>query len=128
MKRVNLFIGVSLLTAFLLTISYTSLFALEETGGIGMTVAQLYDETTKDHKGYLVVLNVLKDGPAENGGVERGDIITHVNGKITKGRDLVDFLRNEIRGTEGKEVTLKIWRYSQEKRLEIKLIRRPMFY
>jgi C-terminal processing protease CtpA/Prc len=80
-----------------------------------VTVAQLYDETKKDHKGYLFVLGVFKDGPAQSGGVERGDIITHVNGRITKGRDFMDFLRNEIRGAEGKEVILKIWRYSLRK-------------
>jgi C-terminal processing protease CtpA/Prc len=114
--------------ALLLILPLKVSWALEETGGIGLTVGQLYDETTKDHKGYIVVLNVMKDGPAEKNGVERGDIITHINGNMTKGRELIDFLKNEIRGPEGKEVTLKIWRYSQEKRLEIKVIRTLIFY
>jgi hypothetical protein len=114
--------------ALLLILPLKVSWALEETGGIGLTVGQLYDETTKDHKGYIVVLNVMKDGPAEKSGIERGDIITHINGNMTKGRELMDFLKNEIRGPEGKEVSLKIWRYSQEKRLEIKVIRTLIFY
>ncbi|MBI5605068.1 MAG: PDZ domain-containing protein [Deltaproteobacteria bacterium] len=128
MKTVKLFSLGALMVVFMLTIPFTPLFALEKTGGIGMTVAQLYDETTEDHKGYLVVLDVFRDSPAQNGGIERGDILTHINGRMTKGKDFMELLRNEIRGPEGKEVTLKIWRYSLEKRLEIKLIRVPMSY
>jgi C-terminal processing protease CtpA/Prc len=127
MKKVRYF-SIALTMALLLIFPIKLSYALEETGGIGLTVAQLYDETTRDHKGYIVVLNVMKDGPAEKSGIERGDIITHINGNMTKGRELMDFLKNEIRGPEGKEVTLKIWRYSQEKRLEIKVIRTLIFY
>jgi hypothetical protein len=31
---------------------YPSVQALEETGGVGMTVAQLYDANAPDHKGF----------------------------------------------------------------------------
>ncbi|HMK65818.1 MAG TPA: PDZ domain-containing protein [Thermodesulfobacteriota bacterium] len=127
MKKAHYF-SIALTIALLLIFPLKGSWALEETGGIGLTVGQLYDETTKDHKGYIVVLNVMKDGPAEKSGVEKGDIITHINGNMTKGRELMDFLKNEIRGPEGKEVTLKIWRYSQEKRIEIKIIRTLIFY
>lgn len=102
--------------------------ALEETGGVGMTVAQLFDDGSQDHKGYVVVLDVFKDGPAQVGGVESGDIITHINGRMTKSRELKDMLQNEIRGAEGREVHLKIWRYSLKKRVELKLIRAPIIY
>lgn len=128
MKKDRLCSLVALVFVLLLALPCSSLFALEETGGIGMTVAQLYDETTQDHQGYLVVLDVFKDSPAESAGVERGDIITHINGQFTKGKDLMNVLKNEIRGTEGTEVNLKIWRYSTKKRLEIKLTRVPIFY
>jgi carboxyl-terminal processing protease len=103
-------------------------WALEESGGVGMTVAQLYDETAQGNRGYIVVLDVFKDGPAESAGVESGDIITHINGRITKEKDLKNILQAEIRGPEGQEVTLRIWRYSQKKRIEIKVIRTQIFY
>jgi carboxyl-terminal processing protease len=103
-------------------------WALEETGGVGMTVAQLYDETAQGKKGYIVVLDVFKDGPAESAGIESGDIITHINGRITKEKDLINVLKEEIRGPEGEEVTLRIWRFSQKKRIEIRVIRAQIFY
>ena len=111
-----------------MALAVNPLFALEETGGIGMTVAQLYNEISEDHRGYIVVLDVFKDGPAYNGGVERGDIITHINDRMTKARELNDILKNDIRGTEGTDITLRIWRYSSKERLEIKLIRVPIIY
>lgn len=128
MKRAQLFSLVAVIFILLLALPGTPLFALEEKGGIGITVAQLCDETTQDHRGYLVVLDVFKDSPAESAGIERGDIITHINGQFTKGKDFMGVLKNEIRGTEGTELELKIWRYSTKKRLEIKLTRVPIFY
>jgi carboxyl-terminal processing protease len=113
---------------FCLLGGFSPVWALEETGGVGMTVGQLFDDGTQDHKGYVVVLDVFKDGPAQVGGVEPGDIVTHINGRATKGRELKEILQKEIRGAEGGEVNLKIWRYSQKKRLEIKLTRTPMIY
>lgn len=128
MKNLRVISVAVFIFTWVLALPSTALFALEETGGIGMTVAQLYDESTQDHRGYLVVLDVFKDSPAESAGVERGDIITHINGQFTKGKDLMGILKNEIRGTEGTEVKLKVWRYSTKKRLEIKLTRVPIFY
>ena len=88
-----------------MALAVNPLFALEETGGIGMTVAQLYNEISEDHRGYIVVLDVFKDGPAYNGGVERGDIITHINDRMTKARELNDILK--MTSAEPKERTLR---------------------
>lgn len=117
-----------LLVLFCCLFTAASSSALEETGGIGMTVAQLYDETATDQRGYIIVLDVFEDAPADTGGVKRGDIITHINGLMTKGRDLDDILKNDIRGAEGATVFLRIWRHSIKKRIELEITRVPMIY
>ena len=124
--RYTALVGMSCLAWMILDAA--PVFALEETGGIGLTVAQLYDEASEDHRGYLVVLDVFKDGPAHLGGVQSGDIITHVNDRMTKSRALNDILKNDIRGAQGDDVQLRIWRSSQKERLKIKLSRVPMMY
>lgn len=112
-----------------LTTSFASIaLAIEETGGVGMTVAQLYDESRPDRKGSLVVLDVFNESPAERGGVKRGDIITHINDQPTRGKEVMEIVTKEIRGAEGSELKLKIWRYSEKKRIEATLVRVLMVY
>jgi C-terminal processing protease CtpA/Prc len=60
----------------------------EETpGGIGMKIFQLYDQTIENHKGHIVVVDVYKNSPAEKHGIQRGDIITYLDGRPTAGLD-----------------------------------------
>ncbi len=73
-----------------------------EYGGIGVTVTQLED-------GYVEVLDVTPDSPAEKEGVRVGDVIVGVNGE--------DFAKigysaaiNMIRGKEGESVTITLKR------------------
>ena len=128
MKKIRLNVLVAAASFFLLTFSSSALFALEETGGIGMKIAQLYDYIREDHRGSIVVLDVFKGGSAESGGIEAGDIVTHIDGELTRGKDFKTVLLNELRGEPATEITLKIWRPSTKKRMEIKLIRVPMIY
>jgi len=123
------FIALLATASFLLVIfSSSPLFALEETGGIGMTIAQLYDYIREDHRGSIVVLDVFKGSVAESGGIQAGDIVTHIDGELTRGKDFNTVLQNEIRGEPATEIILRIWRPSTKKRIEIKLIRVPMIY
>lgn len=72
----------------------------------------------KDGKGALV-LEVLKDTPAERAGLEPGDVITGVDGEtMANGTDLVDALR-------GKEdrVTLRVVRHGTPRTIEAELER-----
>jgi C-terminal processing protease CtpA/Prc len=103
-------------------------FALEETGGIGLKIAQLYDYVHEDHRGSLVVLDVFKGYPAEEGGVQKGDIITHIDGELTRGKDFKTILYNELRGESATQITLKLWRASTKNRFSIKMTRVPTIY
>lgn len=59
----------------------------EEPGGIGVSVLQLYHHETRDHFGPIVVLDVLPNGSAIKAGIQRGDIITHVDKEGTSGKE-----------------------------------------
>ena len=61
--------------------SFPLYLSAEEPGGIGLEILQLYHHEREDRKGPIVVINVLPGGPAFVAGVERGDIITHIDGE-----------------------------------------------
>jgi predicted metalloprotease with PDZ domain len=72
----------------------------------------------KDGNGVLV-LEVLKDTPAERAGLEAGDVITRAGeDSVTNGTDLVDALR----GKEGR-VTLRVVRHGAPRTIEAELER-----
>ena len=75
--------------------------------GIGITM-----NSSKD--GYVQVLSVFEDSPAEKAGIQAGDRILAVNGEILTGNDL-EHASSRIKGEAGTSVTLTIRRGDQEK-------------
>ena len=122
------FLSRIIVALFLSAIWVVSAWAVDETGGIGLKLGQLYDNLANDHRGSFVVLDVYESSPAESAGLQRGDLITHVDGQLTKGRDLIKVVETELRGEPGTEVKLKVWRFQSRKRLDITLQRVPMVY
>ena len=104
--------------------------AVEETGGIGMKISQLYNYATReeDKRGSIVVLDVFKGSPAQKHGIQRGDIILSVNGQQTRQFDFLTLLHDHLRGPSFTDVTLEIWRPSLQEKFEIILQRVPMVY
>ncbi|MBI9075365.1 MAG: PDZ domain-containing protein [Desulfatibacillum sp.] len=86
-------------------------------GGMGLNVGQLYDPNVYNNKGPLVVLDVLNNMPAQRVGVEKGDIITHINNEATEGVDFDKLIREKLRGPVGETVTLTIKRASMDQKL-----------
>ncbi len=118
-----------ILVAFLLSAVWVvSAWAVDETGGIGLKLGQLYDQSASDHRGSFVVLDVYEGSPAEAAGIQRGDLITHIDGQTTKGRDFMNVVQTELRGEPGTEAKLKVWRFQTKKRLDITVQRVPMVY
>ena len=105
-------------------------FAVEETGGIGLKVGQLYDYTTtdEDKRGSLVVLDVFNGSPAHLQGIQKGDIILQVGEVLTRRRDFNDILHNLLRGVSFTEIKLVIWRPSKQEKIELTLQRMQMVY
>ena len=125
-ERMILIVGLLLLMLF----SSSDLFAVEESGGIGMKLSQLYDYTTQeaDKRGSLVVIDVFKGSPAYKHGIEKGDIILKVNDTITKQNDFKDLLHNHLRGPASTNVKLIIWRCSIMEKIALEIERIPMVY
>ncbi|MDE5864924.1 MAG: S41 family peptidase [Lachnospiraceae bacterium] len=84
---------------------------MEDTGGeyvgVGVQVSQNVD--TK-------VITIIKvfDGPAKVAGIQANDVITEVNGEDITAQD-IDAVVDKIRGPEGTEVTVTVYRASDAK-------------
>ncbi|MBU1276491.1 MAG: S41 family peptidase [Proteobacteria bacterium] len=76
--------------------------------------------TTRD--GILTVVSPIEGTPAYKAGVEAGDRIMKIDGKLTKGMTLMDAVK-VIRGTKGTKVVLTILREGQSNFKEIEIIR-----
>lgn len=80
--------------------------------GIGVTVRQLADGTG------LEVLEAAEGSPAQEAGIQPGDMIVAVEGEpITK--DNISDVSNRIRGEEGTSVTLTLRREGAERELSV---------
>jgi C-terminal processing protease CtpA/Prc len=113
---------------FLFSFSFTAVYAIEEVGGIGIELYQLYNHMAEDHRGLLIVVNVFKESPAEQYGIEIGDIILEIDGIKTWKRDFKDILQNKLRGKAGTEVKFKIYRPRTKQIISTVLTRAPMAY
>ncbi len=83
-------------------------------GGVGIEI------TVKDE--ILTVVSPIEDTPAFKAGIKPGDRIVKIDGKITKGMNLMDAV-HLMRGSKGKKVLLTIWREGYSKPLDIAIVR-----
>jgi carboxyl-terminal processing protease len=72
-------------------------------GGTGIVIQ--IDDKTK----YILVENVVPDGPADKAGIQQDDLITSIDGVTTKGLTVQE-ASSKLRGKEGTLVTLGILR------------------
>jgi carboxyl-terminal processing protease len=79
------------------------LYAMIDGNFVGLGV-----ELKSDADG-LVLVNVLKGGPADEAGLKMGDRITHINDAAVRGLDL-DTAANRLQGTAGSVVRVTILR------------------
>jgi carboxyl-terminal processing protease len=82
--------------------------------GVGMTVSEV-------PRG-LRVGRVFSGSPAEQGGLEVGDVVFAVNGRSLAGED-ADVAAAEIKGPEGTDVTLGVLRPDSGRRRHVRLTR-----
>lgn len=83
-------------------------------GGLGIEIGV--------EDGMPKIIAPIEDTPAERAGVLAGDLITHIDGKATKGMQLNDAVKM-MRGEPGTPVVLTIRREGQDKPLVVKIVR-----
>lgn len=92
-------------------------------GGIGVTVAQMYDQEIPDHLGELVVLALQEKSPAAAAGLQPADIIIEIDGVATKGKKFEILVTEYLRGIGGSRIKLKVSRQPSNKILEFEIRR-----
>lgn len=87
-----------------------------EFGGIGVYVAELKD-------GKLAIVSPIKGTPAAQAGLKNGDIIVSINGESAVNMSQDDAVQM-MRGEPGTQLMLSIFRSSDNKEHEFKIIRK----
>ena len=85
--------------------------------GIGVMVSQ------NVYTGLVTVIKVFKDAPADVAGMLPGDIITAVEGMDISGMDLSLVVGDHIKGEEGTEVSLTVYRQSIDDYVDLTMTR-----
>lgn len=88
-------------------------------GGVGIDGVPQAD-------GRIVVRQLVAGGPAHEAGMKVGDVITHVDGKPTKGSDFQQIVDYRLRGRAGTPVLLTVQRQGKQRLLSFNLIRRQL--
>jgi carboxyl-terminal processing protease len=69
----------------------------------------------EDKDDEVVVLSTLDGSPAQEAGIEPGDVLVAVDGESVRGENIVE-ITDKLRGPEGSRVELTVLRYGQEER------------
>lgn len=97
---------------------------LDETNGsycgIGALVSQ--DVTT----GICTIIRVFEDSPAEKAGIRPGDMIFKVDGTEVTGMDLTLIVNNYVKGEEGTEVEITVYREEEDEYVDLTVTRSPI--
>jgi C-terminal processing protease CtpA/Prc len=88
-------------------------------GGVGIDGAPL-------RNGEILVKQLVAGGPAYLAGIRKGDIITDIDGRPTKGSNFREIVEKRLRGREGTKVRLTIRRPGLAKSLRFTLVRREL--
>lgn len=88
-------------------------------GGVGIDGVAASD-------GQIAVRQLVAGGPAHVAGIRVGDIITHIDGKPTRGSDFRQMVQKRLRGIAGTPVVLKVRRSGEEKELTFTLQRQQL--
>lgn len=92
-----------------------------ESKGIGIWVAQLFDEEAPDRRGALVVLKVVPQSPASISGLLAGDRIVRICGRSTREMTLEEAVTQYLRAGKGTRVQLDLERTGGASRVDLQI-------
>jgi carboxyl-terminal processing protease len=79
------------------------------------------------YKDSVAVIKDIKDGPSFKAGIEPGDRILSADGHRLSGKEITsDTIAKYLRGTEGTDVVLDVYRKTENKKLKITVNRQPI--
>lgn len=110
------------LTLIFLLIAVLPLQAANSTrnfGGVGIDGIPRAD-------GQIVVRQLVTGGPAQQAGVQINDIITHIDGKPTRGSDFKQMVDFRLRGKAGTKVAITVHRPGETRPRKLILVRRQL--
>lgn len=113
----------SIACSFLILITICFNTRAETFGGLGLTVAQIFDISIASKEGEIVVLGVIPGTDAEEKEVLPGDVISQIDGKNTAGVHFEDLIKSYLRGPVGSTAVLKIRRCGKNELLTISVKR-----
>jgi hypothetical protein len=93
-------------------------------GTVGIVLRQIFADAQPNHRGPLVILQVIENSPAAKAGIHCSDFIVAVNGVTVMGREFSDIMKKDIHGPIGGTVKLTVVRYDSSQS-EITLVRAP---
>lgn len=88
-------------------------------GGVGIDGVPAPD-------GQITVRQLVAGGPAHVAGIRVGDVITHIDGRPTRGGDFRQMVYKRLRGIAGTPIVLKVRRPGEEKELTFTLQRQQL--
>jgi C-terminal processing protease CtpA/Prc len=95
-------------------------------GGLGLRVAQLFEDDPPNFRGVLVVLDVLAESLAARDDIRPSDRITHVGGVPVRGLSLSEVVLQHLRGPAASRVRLTLERSAQRQRFDVEVERIPL--
>ena len=97
---------------------------MDETAGSYCGIGAMVSQNVST--GISTIVRVFEGSPAEQVGILPGDVIYKVGGEEVTGIDLTLLVNNYVKGEEGTEVALTMYRESTEEYLDLTVTRKPI--
>lgn len=97
---------------------------LDETNGSYCGIGALVSQNVQT--GVSTIVRVFEGSPAEEAGILPGDALYKVDGTEVVGMDLSLLVNNYVKGEEGSQLTITVYRESTDEYKDITLTRRPI--
>lgn len=97
---------------------------MDETNGSYCGIGAMVSQNQKT--GIATIIRVFEDSPAEKAGIRPGDVIFAVGDTEVTGMDLTIMVNNYIKGEEGTDVSITVYREEENEYVDITVTRKPV--
>ncbi|WP_294150989.1 S41 family peptidase [uncultured Clostridium sp.] len=97
---------------------------MDETNGSYCGIGAMVSQNQKT--GISTIIRVFEDSPAEKAGIRPGDVIFAVGDTEVTGMDLTIMVNNYIKGEEGTDVSITVYREEENEYVDLTVTRKPV--